>query len=573
MIKTKSFFYFLISYFLFFISLSALPLFASAEFYTEERITYQLKPRGDVAVTHEINLTNNFSNIYPQEYHLKIGKSDVQNISAEDGAGEIALQTTKEGEGMLIKLRFNEQSAGKGKILKFNLSYFLPQFAQKRGQIWELEIPKLNNPESIENLNLIVKAPLNFGNLAYASQPPDEKTNEGSFQFLTYGKNKVAGRAISLAFGEFQIFDFILRFSLENKSGQRIVEKVPLPPDTAYQSVFFTDLNPLPLNIETDEDGNWLASIPLPAGETVNFFAKGQAKIFSKAENKQMLNVLRKKGDQFSYLGGDEFWETDNEVLKKIAVGKKTPEKVYNFVVENLQYDYGGLFKSERKGALEAVKSGFGVCTEFADLFVTLCRMSGIPSRELEGFAFTNDQKIVLLSEKSDILHAWAEYWHEAKQVWVPVDPTWGETSGGTDFLHNLDLGHFVFVIHGRDSVEPLSPGFYQGPSSQKNVEVNFAEQLTVIEKPEINAKIIKRGKKYTLLFKNSGFSPIYDFPIVLKGWNGKETKEEIIDFLPPLGEKEFDIKLPPFFQRIFKRAKFKIFMEDKTTEVILFKN
>ncbi|NCC70435.1 hypothetical protein EOM09_02540, partial [bacterium] len=34
------------------------------------------------------------------------------------------------------------------------------------------------------------------------------------------------------------------------------------------------------------------------------------------------------------------------------------------------------------------------ICTDFTDLFITLARAKGIPAREVQGFAYTNNSKI-----------------------------------------------------------------------------------------------------------------------------------------------------------------------------------
>jgi transglutaminase-like putative cysteine protease len=54
-------------------------------------------------------------------------------------------------------------------------------------------------------------------------------------------------------------------------------------------------------------------------------------------------------------------------------------------------------------------------------LFTTLARALSIPAREVSGLAYMGDEVRAFGG------HAWCEVVLEGR--WVPVDPTWGETS------------------------------------------------------------------------------------------------------------------------------------------------
>ncbi len=67
-----------------------------------------------------------------------------------------------------------------------------------------------------------------------------------------------------------------------------------------------------------------------------------------------------------------------------------------------------------RLGAQQALLKGVGDCDEFTDLFITLARMRGIPSRRLTGYYITDHGKNVEA-------HAWAEIFSPTVS-WIPVD-------------------------------------------------------------------------------------------------------------------------------------------------------
>ncbi|MHA1976777.1 MAG: transglutaminase-like domain-containing protein [Candidatus Hodarchaeales archaeon] len=70
--------------------------------------------------------------------------------------------------------------------------------------------------------------------------------------------------------------------------------------------------------------------------------------------------------------------------------------------------------QKKRLGAQQAIIHGIGDCDEFTDLFITLARLRGIPSRRLTGYYITDYGNSVEG-------HAWAEIF-SPKVSWIPVD-------------------------------------------------------------------------------------------------------------------------------------------------------
>ena len=61
-----------------------------------------------------------------------------------------------------------------------------------------------------------------------------------------------------------------------------------------------------------------------------------------------------------------------------------------------------------------------GDCTEYAQLFISLARLNGIPAREVSGLAYNYiDDNPMFYG------HAWAEVWINGR--WKEVDPGWNE--------------------------------------------------------------------------------------------------------------------------------------------------
>ena len=187
---------------------------------------------------------------------------------------------------------------------------------------------------------------------------------------------------------------------------------------------------------------------------------------------------------------------------------------------------------------------------EFTDLFIAIARAAGIPAREINGFAYTENPEIQPLSLVADVLHSWPEYWDGERSSWIPVDPTWGSTTGGVNFFDKLDLRHFTFVIHGNNSSLPYPPGSYKlGPNPQKDVFVNFGQlPIERISKPEITA-YIKKGLFFTnskldIAIYNPGPSALYEIsPTVY--FENEVAEKHYIDALLPYSSKNFQTTIP----------------------------
>lgn len=131
------------------------------------------------------------------------------------------------------------------------------------------------------------------------------------------------------------------------------------------------------------------------------------------------------------FLKEEPFIEKSNPqivALSKRLVGSSeltTVKNIYNFVVSSLSYDDAKAKGSDLRaiGAVAALKQKTGVCVEYADLFVALCRAQGIPAKSVGGIPTEGDN-----STKG---HAWVEAYIKGLG-WVAFDPTWGETGAAS---------------------------------------------------------------------------------------------------------------------------------------------
>ncbi len=136
------------------------------------------------------------------------------------------------------------------------------------------------------------------------------------------------------------------------------------------------------------------------------------------------------------FLRGERFLEVDDPAVRKAADGLRGPRKhlqtnpqshgadalqkaevdaiqeILDWMRQRLQYEE---HTDRLRGAGRAITLGKGKCSDFSNVFVTLCRAKGLPAKVVKGLNtyFENDPT-----------HQWAEVFISGLG-WVPFDPTW----------------------------------------------------------------------------------------------------------------------------------------------------
>lgn len=450
--------------------------FANSEFTTDYSVSYTISANSNTRVNFKVTLTNTSDQYYASSYKILVGFKDIKNLAASDPDGSIKPDVVENVKGEEIGLTFNKKVVGLGNKLIFNLSFDTNEVAQNFGKVWEINIPGLSNQNDFESFNVNVLYPSAFGKATFIKPFVPGAQSENSLNFT---KNDLGSSGISIAFGEYQIYSFDLSYHLENRNLFPVTTEIALPPNTNYQDVLIDNLTPKPTNVKIDSDGNWLAQYNLYPSQKININAKGRAKVFlyPRADISPSLKSS-------SYLKQEPYWQQTDEI-KILALKLKTPRNIYDYVVKNLSYDFSRV--TEEKARLGAVgvlsNPSSAVCLEFTDLFVALSRAAGIPAREVDGFANTKNTQERPLSLVKDILHAWPEYYDSERKMWIMVDPTWGNTTGGVDYFNTIDFDHLAFVIKGENSSYPVPAGGYKLSKNDysKDVNVSFGNDFTTI--------------------------------------------------------------------------------------------
>ncbi len=455
-----------------FFSFTNLAFASSSNFLTDYNTTYSIDESGIANVMFDVTLTNKTSNFYASSYSITVGFKNIRDVKAFDSKGSIMVKLAKNEEGNKIDLEFLRKIVGIKNKYNFKVTFNTPDIVQKSGQIWDINIPGLAMQNEFNTFNVKVQVPKSLSTPTYI-KPDIGMFNNG---VLNFSKEELGDSGISISFGTYEIYKFDLAYHLENKNFFPIKTKIALPPTTNYQEVAIDSIDPKPLNVEIDQDGNWMAEYLLFPTEKIKVLVAGRAK----------LQYLPKKQPESEeklalYLNEEPYWEISNEKIKKLAKELKTPSEIYNYVVSNLKYDFSRVSQNlERLGASYVLDNPeSAVCLEFTDLFIALSRAAGIPAREVNGYAYTQNSKERPISLVKDVLHSWPEYYDKDRQTWVMVDPTWGATTGGVDYFSTLDFDHFAFVKKGIKSTYPIPAGGYKTKSANsKDVKVEFAKNF-----------------------------------------------------------------------------------------------
>lgn len=473
----------------------------SKDFSLSGKFIYDFQETGEVKVREEITIKNATTEKYIPVLTFNTSGFHPQDVSAFESG--LASKVTKKSENE-YEITLKRPALGQDTQKTVAITFTDSTLAKKRGETWEILLPQIENRQMFEQVTTVVRMPEHLSQKLHIYPHVDPVIKKGVAEY-TFDQESTKGHAITAYIGNLAVYDFTIHYPLKNPSafGKHIT--FAIPPDTAFQKVY---LPSLPKEIELlthDSDGNWIASTYVAGHSEKTISLSGSVFVFADENpefpkpNQDVL-LLNTKAQQF--------WEIEHTKLQEIASTLPDIESIYEYVASTLTYDYQKTTRPQaRMGAAEALaKTNEAICMEFTDLFIALARAKGIPAREMNGFAFARESNQPR-GLGSDILHSWPEYWDETRRVWIPVDPTWGHTTGGVNYFSQFDLRHIAFVIHGISSTTPQTPGTYKSDIQNPLIEIKESEQTALPAAHPLQLSI------------KSGFSP-FSLPTTIEIYN-----------------------------------------------------
>lgn len=164
------------------------------------------------------------------------------------------------------------------------------------------------------------------------------------------------------------------------------------------------------------------------------------------------------------YLVNEKYIEKNDELIQERALklkkdtDLKTIKNIYNFTTKHIKYTK---YNPKDVGAKEAFVTKEGDCTEFADLFVALCRACSIPAKHITGYT---------INWENVPGHSWAEA-YIPEIGWVPFDPTPGNYQS-----FNKLTNRYIYISDTRNNWDIRNHHYYMytykgsQPTIKKNI-------------------------------------------------------------------------------------------------------
>ncbi|MCL5115685.1 MAG: transglutaminase domain-containing protein [Firmicutes bacterium] len=90
-------------------------------------------------------------------------------------------------------------------------------------------------------------------------------------------------------------------------------------------------------------------------------------------------------------------------------------QTLFNWVANNIRYNYS---LQASGSALATLRTRLGICSDIAELYVSMLRTDGIPARLIGGYVTNN-------GDGQGGFHQWVEF-YLPHAGWIVADPTWG---------------------------------------------------------------------------------------------------------------------------------------------------
>lgn len=443
------------------------PVYA-ADFAVDYKVDYTIGQDGVTTVDYHIHLVNLSSNVYASDYTLSTGHKNIADVHAFNGENTtLPTKVVTQGDSSNITTTLTNPTYGVGNAYDWTVEYKTKEVAFQKGSLWNVVIPGFIKKDVLRNISINLTVPQSFGPINYislANMPA--KVSQGGNDTYTFSQDQINATGILIVFGSSQNYSFSYSYQLSNTSYSEYQSfTITAPSDIEHQKIFYSQLSMQPNSITKDQDGNYLLTYVLGPRANETIALKGTANVssaptdFNANTNPQPLSQEELK----LYTSPQKYWEVNNPKILQLAAkitsgqdGVVNKEKaIYDYVVHTLHYDTNQLYIKDRQrmGALKALDNPDKViCQEYVDLFITLSRAAGVPSRMVAGYAQPAVASIQALPPNT--LHAWAEFYDD-KLGWVDVDPTWESTSGGLDYFGNVGSDHLALARYGASSENP----------------------------------------------------------------------------------------------------------------------
>ncbi len=203
------------------------------------------------------------------------------------------------------------------------------------------------------------------------------------------------------------------------------------------QNILSTNYSPKPSRIFNENGNRYAEFVFVEPNRRVKIEISIKAELF----RYDLLTARKKHGRDHredhqlrDFLRQEKYIEKDHDQIQEIANGIEGQTEmdividIYDYVIDNMEY---AMPSKKNRGAVKALQSAKGDCTEYADLFVAICRAKNIPARVATGYTVgfnpsTSLRMVSLSNHSTSSKHNWVEVYLQ-EYGWVPFDPSTGD--------------------------------------------------------------------------------------------------------------------------------------------------
>ena len=228
--------------------------------------------------------------------------------------------------------------------------------------------------------------------------------------------------------------------------------------------------------------------------------------------------------------------------------------KVANWITKDITYDLTSVLENPDQTSTDVFNSKEGVCKEITNLFTSMMRSLGIPTRFVTGYAYTNSEELTEYLGSNWGGHVWSEVL--IGDIWVPFDLTYNQY-GFVDATHII-TDKSQFIRNNGISLDAYSYGIRIVPNSLSlknefkiiedreklfdtgfDIELSGPDKLSFGSLGYVTAKIINKMPYYQNIFINFAKADVIEYL--------NENNVENIYMFKPYEEQEltFKYKIP----------------------------
>ena len=439
---------------------------------------------------------------YYDAWYIPINTANAYGITVEDEYGALPFNVSVSGNWTLLAISLRRRVFANESYL-LRISYLAADRIVSTGPERNLRMWTVTDRVYKENVNLTVRLPKGFGVVKY--EPPFLSYVEGAGGAVLHGQMSGVSADtqywLDVEFADtVSWYNVTCHYTFVNKGSSTEYSpefEVPGPLSIEGQEIMQVSYKPTPVSTFYDESGNLRVKFRISSvgpGQSATVAVSYLVRLSLRPTVNDSFNggLGDIPPEYLRYTSADKYWEVDDANIRSLSRSLTEGENsvlnkvraIYDYVVNNIEYDdakFQLILSGQnpgRYGALRTLNLGRGVCEDISDLFIALCRASGIPAIGVNGLVYIGDG----VALRGEVAHTWVRVYIPG-YGWLDVDPTW-------KLFGRLEGRHIAEALM-KESSEPKYVGWMAYQPFQ--CEVKYALDFLAVEvfRPDLSVSAI----------------------------------------------------------------------------------